>query len=264
MNHYTQIKKRAPMKSKIWKYTKRTLLLALLLATIFIVNLIWFKPFFINHFYDRVFVEFAFQNPQIFTQMGQKFYYDELDDNSQEAEDRNNDLLLRGNETLHEYDRSKLSGQKLISYDILNLFFEDSIEGNKYENYGYSQTQRGGMYQGIISFMSDQHRIDDEDDALDYISRVSQIGRVFDNTLIKVSLQRDNGAIPPDFIIKKILENLHNIRDPELMDNELVKDFNDKISKLKDLEDIQKDSLKQKLLVQMNLVVQPAYDRMIS
>jgi uncharacterized protein (DUF885 family) len=252
------------MKSKIWKFTKRTLLLVLVLATIFIVNLIWFKPFFINHFYDKTFINFAFQNPQIFTQMGHKFYYDELDDNSPEAEDRNNQLLLKGYKQLHEYDRSSLEGQKLISYDILDQFLEDAIEGNKYDDYGYSQTQRGGMYQGIISFMSDMHRIDDKSDALDYITRLSQVGRVFDNTLIKVSKQRDNGAIPPDFIITKILENLHNIRDPELKDNELVKDFNEKVEKLTDLDEKQKSDLQQQLLEQMNQVVQPAYDRMIA
>ncbi len=252
------------MKSKIWKYSKRTLLLALVLVTIFVVNLIWFKPFFINHFYDRIFVEFAFQNPQLFTQMGQKFYYDELDDNSPEAEDINNKLLLGTYDLLKKYDRQSLSGQKLISYDILDQFLQDTIEGNKYDDYGYSQTQRGGMYQGIISFMSDLHRIDDEDDALDYVTRLTHIGRVFDNTLIKVSKQRDNGAIPPDFIIIKILENLHNIRDPELKDNELVKDFNEKLSKLTELDENKKNSLKSFMNVTMEKHVQPAYDRMIT
>lgn len=252
------------MKSIIWKFCKRSLLLALILATIFIVNLIWFKPFFINHFYDRIFVEFAFQNPQIFTQMGQKFFYDELDDNSPEAEEKNNQILLNSYLTLNQYDRSKLTGQKLISYDILDQFLQDNIEGNKYENYGYSQTQRGGMYQNIISFMSDQHRIDDEDDALDYITRLSQVGKAFDNTLIKVSKQKDNGAIPPDFIIKKILENLHNIRDPELKDNEFVKDFTEKLGKLTDLDEANKTSLKSSLNETMEKIVQPAYDRMIT
>ena len=120
------------------------------------------------------------------------------------------------------------------------------------------------MYQGIISFMSDLHRIDDEDDALDYVTRLTHIGRVFDNTLIKVSKQRDNGAIPPDFIIIKILENLHNIRDPELKDNELVKDFNEKLSKLTELDENKKNSLKSFMNVTMEKHVQPAYDRMIT
>ena len=60
----------------IWKLLKRTLLLALLAGTIFLVNLIWFKPFFIGHFYNKIFIEFALKNPQMITSMGYKFFYD--------------------------------------------------------------------------------------------------------------------------------------------------------------------------------------------
>ena len=252
------------MKSKIWKVTKRSLLIALILGTIFIVNLLWFKPFFINHFFNRVFIEFGLQNPQIFTTMGYKFYYDELDDNSQTANDESLKFVQDSLEQLHQYDRDNLSGQKLISYDVLDFFLQDIVDGNKFENYGYSQTQRGGNYQGIINFMSNMHRIDDSDDAEDYITRVSKIGQSFDNTLIQVKKEQDNGVIPPDFIIAKVLENLHNIRDPQLSKNELVKDFNNKLDKLDHIDDVSKTELKQKMLTQMQQVVLPAYDKMIA
>ncbi len=252
------------MKSKIWKFTKRTLLIALLFGSIFIVNLLWFKPFFINHFYDRVFIQFGLKNPQIFTSMGYKFYYDELDDNSQSASDKSTQFLMDSYDMLQKYDRDDLSGQKLISYDVLNFFLKDNIEGEKYDNYGYSQTQRGGNYQGIINFMVNMHRIDDQDDAQDYISRISQIGESFDNTLAFVEKEKNNGVIPPDFIIIKILENLHNIRDPELEDNELVKDFTQKIDKLEDLDSDSRAQLNLKLNKSMQEIVLPAYDKMIA
>ena len=252
------------MKAKIWKLSKRTIQIALLAGIIFLVNLLWFKPFFINHFYDRVFIKFGLQNPQIFSSMGYKFYYDELNDNSQAANDKSIKFLNDSSQMLHQYDRSTLSGQKLISYDVLDFFLQDIIDDNKFKNYGYSQTQRGGNYQGIINFMSNMHRIDNESDAEDYISRISQIGLSFNNTLIQVAKEQKNGVIPPDFIITKILENLHNIRDPELAENELVKDFNKKLDKVTDLDSDSKAQLHQKMIVQMQEVVIPAYDKMIS
>ena len=112
------------MKSTIWKYTKRTLLGLLLVFTIFLVNLVWFRPIFINHFYEKIFVEFAFENPQIFTGMGLKLFYDELDDNSAEAREKNYQLLLKDLEQLKEYDRQALEGQQALSYDILEWFFK--------------------------------------------------------------------------------------------------------------------------------------------
>jgi len=252
------------MKSQLWKFTKRSLLLILVLALIFLINLIWFKPFFINHFYDKTFIKFGLQNPQVFTNMGYKFYYDELNDNSQEAKDKSNAFLLESLTTLHQYDRESLSGQKLISYDVLNTFMQDIVDGNTFENYGYSQTQRGGNYQGIINFMTNMHRVDEESDAEDYISRISKVGKSFDNTLIQVSKERDAGVIPPNFIIKKILENLHNIRNPELANNELIKDFNKKVGELKDIDEARKSTLKAEFITQMQKVVLPAYDRMIA
>ena len=99
------------MKTAIWKNTKRILLLALVLLSIFIINLVWFRPFFINHFYEKIFVEFAIDNPQMLTGMGLKVFYDELNDNSPEANQRNYQLLESDYAQLKQYDREDLEGQ---------------------------------------------------------------------------------------------------------------------------------------------------------
>ncbi len=253
------------MKSSIWKFTKRSLLLLLILLTIFIINLLWFKPFSINHFYTKIFVEFAIDSPQMVAGMGSKlWHYDKLDDNSQEASDKSLALLKKDYAMFKRYDRADYSGQDLISYDVLDNFLQGQMESMKFENYGYSQSQKGGNYMGIISFMKNIHKIENKNDAQDYISRLSQIGTSFDNTLIQVKIEQDNGVIPPDFIIKKMLVNMHNIRNPSLQDNELVKDFTEKLDKLEDLDTQDKNELQQDMKKQMLEVVQPAYDRMIA
>ncbi len=252
------------MKSSIWKFIKRGFLALLVLLTIYIVNLLWFKPFFINHFYNKIFVEFALQSPEMISGMGYKLFYDKLDDNSQQAGLKSQELLKDDYAMLHQYDRNDYQGQELISYDVLDYFLKERVDSLAFEDYGYSQSQKGGNYMGIISFMSDIHRIDNQDDAEDYIARLSQIGTSFDNTLIQVKKEQDNGVIPPDFIIKKMLTNMHNIRDPELQDNELVKDFTAKLDKLTDLDESTKTALQQNMKTQMIDVVLPAYDRMIA
>ncbi len=253
------------MKSKIWKYTKRSLLVLLLLLTVFIINLLWFKPFSINHFYTKIFVEFAMDSPQMVAGMGSKlWHYDQLDDNSQKAGDESEELLKKDYAMFKRYDREDYSGQDLISYDVLDDFLQGQMEDMKYQDYGYSQSQKGGNYMGIISFMKNIHKIENQSDAEDYISRLSQIGTSFDNTLIQVKIEQVNGVIPPDFVIKKMLVNMHNIRDPELQDNELVKDFTEKLDSLKDLDNDTKIALKKDMKEQMLEVVQPAYDRMIA
>jgi uncharacterized protein (DUF885 family) len=253
------------MKSTIWKFTKRSLLLLLILLAIFLINLFWFKPFSINHFYTKIFVEFAMDSPQMVAGMGSKlWHYDQLDDNSQEASDKSLALLKKDYAMFKRYEREDYSGQDLISYDVLDDFLQGQMENMKFENYGYSQSQKGGNYMGIISFMKNIHKIENKSDAEDYISRLSQVGTSFDNTLIQVKIEQENGVIPPDFIINKMLVNMHNIRNPSLQDNELVKDFTAKLDKLEDLDTQDKDELQQNMKKQMLEVVQPAYDRMIA
>jgi len=53
-------------KKRTWKYwISRSILLLLLLGIIWVVNLIWFRPFNIRHFYDRLFIELAISNPEL-------------------------------------------------------------------------------------------------------------------------------------------------------------------------------------------------------
>lgn len=252
------------MKSTLWKVTKRLLLASVILLTIFIINLVWFRPIFINHFYEKIFIEFALDNPQMLTGMGIKYSYDELSDNSPEANQRSFELLETDYQQLMEYDRDSLTESERLSYDILAWFLADLVKGNEYRHNNYSVTQRGGSYQSIINFMVNMHKVDDESDAEDYISRLSKVGTLFDNTLLAVKEEQENGVIPPDFIISKIIENLHNIRDPELNENPLVKDFEKKVDALESLSAEEKQDLKTRMLEQMTLVVQPAYDRYIN
>ena len=248
----------------IKKTIKWSLLGLLSLGLIAVINIIWFRPFSIGIFYEKIFIEFALENPQLLTNMGMKFKYGELNDNSPEANDRNFALLEKDYHQLQEYDRAGLQGQEALSYDILDWFLSDQMAGHKYRFNDYSVTQRGGSYQGIINFMVNMHKVDEMSDAEDYLARISQIGTYFDNTLKGVKLEQENGVVPPDFIITKILENLHNIRDPELKDNVLVKDFNKKVDALSEVSDEKKSELKAQMVTHMNEVVQPAYDRYIN
>ncbi len=244
-----------------WKFFKRGLLVALLVLLVFLVNLIWFRPFSINHFYDKIFLEFAWNSPETLTSIGIGLKNEELDDNSFEAEEKQLALLQKDYQQLLAYDREGLEGQTALSYDILKFFLEGELASLKYKHHGYSVTQRGGSYQGIVNFMTSTHEVEDIGDAEDYLSRVSQIGDKFDNTLAYVKKEHEMGILPPRFVITKIIENLHNLRDPEMSEHPLVQDFNKKVDALNEISDTEKGALKEQMVAHMNDIVLPAYDR---
>ena len=75
---------------KFLKLLKYTILTALFILIVFVVNLIWFKPFSINHYYEKVFIEFVLDEPELISTLGipilSGMYNDELGDISLEVQ----------------------------------------------------------------------------------------------------------------------------------------------------------------------------------
>ncbi|MEE8371005.1 MAG: hypothetical protein V3R73_02580, partial [Sphingomonadales bacterium] len=121
------------------------------MAAIFIVNLIWFKPFFVNHFYNRVFVEFVFDSPQSLTsmrlleQIGINGHNANLDDQSLAFEDKQRALLRKNYEILMSYDDAGLEGQKLLSKRILSWFLGLQLEQDEFRHHNYPLNQLFGV-----------------------------------------------------------------------------------------------------------------------
>jgi hypothetical protein len=55
------------MRKPILKAVAAMIAVALLVATVFVVNLVWFRPFSLNLFYEKIFISFALRNPELLT-----------------------------------------------------------------------------------------------------------------------------------------------------------------------------------------------------
>jgi len=42
----------------------------LLAVSVFLVNLFWFRPFSIDHFYEKIFISFVLEQPELLTSLG--------------------------------------------------------------------------------------------------------------------------------------------------------------------------------------------------
>lgn len=61
----------ATTKKRTWKlWVSRTLLLVLLIGSVWLINLIWFRPFSIGQFYDFEFVTLALRSTETITYLG--------------------------------------------------------------------------------------------------------------------------------------------------------------------------------------------------
>src|SRR5205085_6989477 len=59
-----------PMFKRILKWIGGFVLFGLLLLAIFLINLIWFRPWSLNLFYEKVFAETIFTEPELLSELG--------------------------------------------------------------------------------------------------------------------------------------------------------------------------------------------------
>lgn len=250
---------------KIWKVLKYTILAALFALIVFMVNLIWFKPFSINHFYEKVFVEFMLDEPELVSSLGipilSGMYNDELGDISLKKQLEQQKDLEKQLATLQSYNRKKQTEQQLLSTRILEWFLSDMVNSNQYYLHNYPVNQSFGIQSGMLSFMESSHNINSEKDALAYIKRLEAFKTKYDQLLEGLKAREELNIIPPKFVIERVLTEMTNFVNSTMEENILYASFNSKISKLDDIEN--KEVLLENVKTAIHTSVFPAYQTLI-
>ena len=98
------------------KIILRALGVLLLLIVALVVNTIWFKPFFIRAFYEKVFAQVAFDSPELLSRLqlvegvDMQGHNRQLDDASDEEASRQFRRLRADLVMLHRYDTTGMRG----------------------------------------------------------------------------------------------------------------------------------------------------------
>src|SRR5690606_5994080 len=117
------------------------------------------------------------------------WYSDELTDASLEREDALFEKLDDDLATLRAYDRERLDPADQLNYDMLEYFLADQAEGAAFRHHNYPANQLFGFQNGLPTFMATQHPVADAGDAEDYIARLRQFDRAFDQRLAGMRLR---------------------------------------------------------------------------
>ena len=76
----------------------------------------------------------------------------------------------------------------------------------------YVFNQLGGAYHDLPDFLDSQHRIETQEDADAYLSRLSQVGTAIRQECDQAEHDASLGVIPPDFVLDKTLAQLQALR----------------------------------------------------
>ena len=271
-------------KKRTWKFwTSRTILILLLIGIFWLINLIWFRPFNIKHFYDKVFVELAIDSPELTTSMGIPFLYDrskdELDDISDAEQWESFNKMKEDYETLMSYDFESQSEENKLNTKILGFYLEGIKEGEPFFYHGYPVNQMRGIQSGLPSLMENSHKLRNESDAEAYITRLSKFDTKFNQLIENLKISESKGIIPPKFVIERVLDEMNGFigakknsiasdKDSNsilssVKSNILFTNFELKIDKLEELSSEEKDSYKKQVEKEIETTVFGAYKNLI-
>lgn len=253
---------------KLKKIVLYTLLVLFIVAGVFVVNLIWFRPFSINHFYEKVFIEYAIDDPEVLSQlrilegMGINFHNDDLTDISDKRVQKLKAQIDHNYKTLLEYDREKLCKEEQLSFDILKWFLDDAVRREKFMYHDYIVSQLSGVHIDLPDFMVNVHQVNNRRDAENYIKRLSKFDTKFEQLLEQLRIREEKEIIPPRFALEKVLQQTTDFIIDSAHHNILFTSFKAKTDSLKNLKEEEKKVLQDEALKVISNSVYPAYKQL--
>src|SRR5687768_850238 len=141
--------------------------------------------------------------PTFATYVGDPRYNDRLPDISIAALDRrkqhDRDLLKK----LQTLDRSKLSPDQQLNYDLYVYGLKQGIEGQQFPQEYIQITQMGGVYSDIaeLAIQSPRRTVKDYED---FLKRLEATPQLVDQTIALLKKGTETGVTPPNITLREV------------------------------------------------------------
>ena len=154
---------------------------------------------------DAEFEKELAMNPERATQLGRKDNYDKLNDYSEAQQDKMLDWRRKSVADMKaQFDRTKLNPDGQMNYDIWVMELERAERAQKYRRQAYV-FGRSATHSEKPSFLISFHRVSEVADMEAYNSRLSQLGRVMDQSVEKAKAAAAEKIRMPKFQYERVI-----------------------------------------------------------
>ncbi len=239
-------------------------------AAVFLTNLIWFRPWSLNLFYEKIFIRVALENPELLTsigiaeQFGYRAHNAHLADVSVEKTLRDIRLAKEDLAHLHAYDFAQQTPSQQLSTRVLAWYLDSTVAGEPFAFHDYPVNQMFGIQSSLPEFMANMHRVPDAKGAEHYILRLGEWGRKFDQVIADLKHREARGITPPRFVVQRVLSEMRAFTGKPAAQNLLVTSFAKKLDALPALSPADKSSFTGRVERAIDAEVYPAYGRLIA
>lgn len=222
----------------------------------------------LDEWFEANFMENIRQYPQFLAQLGIKERMDEWNDPSRAFALEQLDKTRQDMEELKaNFDPADLDESHALSYRLFIENSEDELAGAKWWYHGYPFHQMRGGHDRIPTFLINNHRIANVEDAENYVKRLNGIDEYLGEIVKNSKASAAKGIMPPRFVYDHVIRTTENIMSGAPFDdseelNLMLADFQKKVEKL-GLDDDEKEALFTSAIEALQSSVKPAYDGLI-
>ncbi len=255
---------------RTFKYIGLSFAVLLVLASAFVAHEWYGKPFYINNFFNRAFIQYIWDKPEMLTSMGileslgMNGHNAEWNDNSQAASERDFEFLRQIMATVAEYDEDELTEDEMLSVEVLKELLGNPEDDWRFRHHNYPVNQLFGLQNSIPRFLDTFHRVNTSEDAEHYISRLSKIGIKMDQNMEGIRIREEKGIIPPAFVIEKSVVIMRDFIATPAEENVLYESFKGKLEKADEISEREREAFLASAKAEIENVVYPAYQGYIN
>jgi uncharacterized protein (DUF885 family) len=222
----------------------------------------------IDTFFEESYMQLLMRDPELMTELGLSQAFgtgnDRLTDISDAYIRETQALEVAILDILHSYDRTALTSEQQLSYDIYDAYLGDEVAGHEFMYNDYPVTHFiTGVQNQLIHFFTDIHPVTSKRDAEDYVTRLSQVDTKFAQLLEGLKLREKAGVILPKFLVGWIMRDLRGIATSPARSTPFYTSFRDKVNALSGLSDGDKKALLEDAEKEIQASVLPAFQDLV-
>src|SRR5438128_2872028 len=257
------------MLKRVFKWLGAIIAVVVIAAAVFLINLIWFRPWSLNLFYEKVFAEVLFDHPELLSMLGlvEQFgitsHNGKLDDESPAHQEREFDRWKRDLTQLRQYPLYRQTRSQTLSTHVLDWFLQMQVEGEKWQWHNYPVNQLFGVQNQFPSFMANTHRLLSRKDCEYYLKRLDALPKKFDQLLENLKMREQKQILPPRFVIEEVLKEMTDFIRTPASENILATSFKTRAANIAALTEAQRADLQARVETAITGKVYRAYQKLI-
>jgi len=207
------------------------------------------------------------RSPMAQSYMGIKWDYDKWGDFSDANADETRTLMETRLKKASEFDVSTLNDSEKLSLNIYQIDLKRKLANDEFRHHTYIMDQFSAWHTTVPSFLINIHRIENEEDARAYISRLNKVEALFDQVIAQLRVREKLGVMPPAWSYDQMMQAAANVvkgnpfsERPE--DSTILADFKQKLDAT-GLSNAEKSGLIADANAALLSSVKPAYEKLI-